>query len=284
MHAKLPFNVLSNLAILVHLTLELLSIISKWFFLAFTVGNLAFCESQEVTEGHEKGKLNNSSIYVKVTCSLPGYTLKGKTEKVKIVDERVNFPEKLKVSTFGRFVLFKLLTWFHCILCYNHISNFSKIILDMSELKNLLEDTLMLRGDLQYLKEMSCTARVDQTLANYTMHHRLPYKKTAYGNTISFLFYFPWSLYGKSVSHKLVRPVNEINGTLYGHSMFLCYSIMAFYETPVFALWHHMEVMFLHYGILWNSRFRIMASYITRVFFSLWHTMNLMFIFNFTFS
>ena len=33
---------------------------------------------------------------------------------------------------------------------------------------------------------------------------------------------FLWSKYGKSVNHKLVRPVNDFNGTLYGLSQHIC--------------------------------------------------------------
>ena len=56
------------------------------------------------------------------------------------------------------------------------------------------------------------------------MHHKLPYKKTAYGNAISFLFLF----YGQFVDHKVVWPVNDFNGTLYGHPMIFMFFLNFF--------------------------------------------------------
>ena len=53
------------------------------------------------------------------------------------------------------------------------------------------------------------------------MHHKLPYKKSAYGNAISFLFFFyghsmeslsAINLYGQLMT-------NDFNATLFGHPM-----------------------------------------------------------------
>ena len=46
-------------------------------------------------------------------------------------------------------------------------------------------------------------------------------EEAQYTNAISFLFFFLWSQYGNPV--KLVRPINDYNGTLYGHSMFFMF-------------------------------------------------------------
>ena len=55
--------------------------------------------------------------------------------------------------------------------------------------------------------------------ANHPMHHKLPYKKTAYGNTITFLFFF----YGHSMESlsaiNLYGQLNDFNVILYGHPM-----------------------------------------------------------------
>ena len=71
---------------------------------------------------------------------------------------------------------------------------------------------------------------------------------------VSCFFFYGHSM--ESLSHKLVSPVNDFNGTLYGHLMFL---------------------IFFHFSILWNSCFFIRALYGTHVFFSLWHPMQLLF-------
>ena len=111
--------------------------------------------------------------------------------------------------------------------------------------------------------------------ANHTIHHELPHtqKKTknTHGNAISFLFFF----YDDGKEN-----LSAIN--LYGQPMTLmficmvilylsCFSIMTFYEISVFALWHHMKLMYSS----------LIAFYEILVF-GLWHHIKLMLTLNST--
>ena len=49
--------------------------------------------------------------------------------------------------------------------------------------------------------------------------------------------FFLWPEYWKSVSHKLVWPINDFNATLYAQPLFSGFSNVAFYESHVLALW-----------------------------------------------
>ena len=72
---------------------------NEFNFSALKMENLTFCGPQEIADGHEKTKLKQqSSIYLKVTCTSSNQTLKQKTEKLQLAVGKITFPDKLKVS------------------------------------------------------------------------------------------------------------------------------------------------------------------------------------------
>ena len=133
---------------------------------------------------------------------------------------------------------------------------------------------------------------------NHTMHHKLPYKKKqAIVIPLVSCFFF----YGHSM-----ESLSAIN--LYGQLMILmlfcmfiqcfsCFSNMAFYETPVFALWHQMQLVFfsmLLYGSngwkdgsffsVWRIKKEVMVSrfsIIRTIRSNVWFVWNHTYIWNF---
>ena len=87
--------------------------------------------------------------------------------------------------------------------------------------------------------------------ANHTIYHKLPYIKTAYGDAISFLFFF----YGHGMESLSAMK-------LYGQLMTLMLTVWSSNVFHAFPLWNSMKFLFLDYGIIWNSCLLSIFNYI----------------------